>query len=112
MRSSIISAWLVLLSATACISQVNDYNLLEDAIVKDDVNLLKQLLNNGTNAKAANKDGWTALIKAASDGTEKMVELLIPVSDVKATIKYGYSALMFATRYGTEKMVELLIPVS
>ena len=112
MRSSIISAWLILLSATACISQVNDYYLLEDAIVKDDVNLLKQLLNNGTNAKAANKDGWTALMKAARYGTEKMVELLIPVSDVKATNEDGDSALMLAAERGTDKIVELLLPGS
>ena len=118
MGSSIISAWLVLLSATACISQVrlfsdySDYYLLEDAILKDNVNLLKQLLDNGTDAKAISYDGETALYHAARFGTQKIVELLIPVSDVKATYNNGDTALMRAAEHGTDKIVELLLPGS
>ena len=113
MRPSVISVWLVLLLATGCMSQLNEIERsLWDAVRNDDVNLVKQLLENGTDAKASEYYGETALMQAARYGSERMVELLIPVSDVKATDRYGTTAIMDAARFGTNKMVELLLPGS
>merc|ERR1712172_486525 len=112
MRSSIISAWLVLLSATACMSQDNDRFSLQFAIDQDDVNSLKQLLDKGVNAKAARWNGETTLMYAVGSGKDKMVEILLPFSDAKASTDEGNTALIFAVEFGTDKMVELLIPVS
>ena len=49
---------------------------------------------------------------SAEYGTEKSVELLIPVSDPKATDKWGYTALMQAAMKGNVKSLELLLSVS
>jgi ankyrin repeat protein len=65
-----------------------------------------------SDVKATTNEGWPALIFAARSGTDKIVELLIPVSDVEATYNDGWTALISAVMFGNEKIVELLIPVS
>merc|ERR1712203_96111 len=58
-----------------------------------------ELLLPGSDAKAANKYGKTALMEAArsrKENNEKSVELLIPVSHVKATNSDGEDAIYYA----------------
>jgi len=63
MKSSILSAWLVLLSATVCMSKVNLWRSpLWQAVRNDDLNLVKQLLENGTDVKASTDEGLTLLM--------------------------------------------------
>ena len=117
MRATVIYAWFVLLSIIACIQKINcgygDYDYgdtpLQDAVRKNDLDLVKTLLANGNDVKATNYEEETALMIAASYSSAKMIELLIPNSDVKATNNDGNTALMYAARYGNEKSVELLL---
>ena len=116
MKSYIISAWLVLLSTTACPQNVNcAYTQLMSAVNKNDVDLVKRLLANGADAKATNYYGRTALMLAAQYGYDELVELLLPKSDAKATTNgnyYGMTALMYAALGANDKSVELLLPKS
>ena len=48
MKSYVISAWLVLLSTIACLQKVNGaFTPLMSAVNKNDVDLVKRLLDNG-----------------------------------------------------------------
>jgi ankyrin repeat protein len=101
MRSSIISAWFVLFLTTACMSKVNGDTELMDtlitmAVIKNNVNLVKHLLDNGADAKIIDSSGNTALMYAVENGNKKMVELLLPASDAKTSNKYGTTPLMYA----------------
>ena len=60
---------------------------LQDAVRKNNVDLVKCLLAQSNDAKATNNDGETALMITAEYGSSKMMELLLPKSDVKATKK-------------------------
>ena len=52
MKSYVISAWLVLLSTTACLQNVNcAYTQLMSAVNKNDVDLVKRLLANGADLR-------------------------------------------------------------
>ena len=113
MNSYIISAWLLLLATGTCIQKVDcsDTSLIK-AVRMNDVDLIKRLLRNGTDAKAPNNRGETALMFAARKGDDKMVEILLPNSDAKAVPLSGYTALMLATKYGSVEMVKGLLPKS
>jgi len=124
MKSYIISAWILLLATTACIQkvigqghgayigEVTQVTPLMRATSNNDVDLVKQLLANGADAKAANSNGITALMIAAEYGTTQMVEILLPKSDAKAKEKYGNTALMYAAKWGNDHMVRILLPKS
>ena len=100
MRSSIISVWFVLLSATACMSKLNEIERsLWDAVRNDDVNLVKQLLENGTDAKTGNSDGLTLLMYLSKssgrlNNRKQILELVLPESDPIAADNEGNTALM------------------
>ena len=120
MKLFLISAWVVIVLTLA--QKVNGaYRAdqpwatpLINAVFKNDENLVKRLLANGANASATTGSGYTALMYAAKEGKEKMVELLVTkAADAKASTNYeGKTALMYAARYGNKKMVELLLPKS
>merc|ERR1711971_746485 len=117
MKSSIISAWLVLFLTTAYMSKVNGDTELMDtvitmAVIKNNMNLVKHMIDNGADAKIIDSSGNTALMYAVENGNEKMVELLLPVSDAKTSNKNGDTALMWASNPGNQKIVQLLLPVS
>ena len=127
MRATVIYAWFVLLSIIACIQKINcDYDEsdlfesgydygdtpLQDAVRKNGLDLVKTLLANGNDVKATNYAEETALMIAATHGSAKMIDLLIPNFDVKAANKYGFTALMYAAMSGNEKSVEMLLPNS
>ena len=77
MKSYVISAWLVLLSTTACLQNVNcAYTPLMSAVNKNDVDLVKRLLANGADAKATNYQGKTAADIAQSRGYNQIVRLI------------------------------------
>ena len=71
------------------------------AVLNNDVDLVKRLLANGADAKATSNYGYTALMIAAKNGNNEMVEILLPKSDVKAADTYGYTALPLC---GLQKM--------
>ena len=118
MRSSILSAWLVLLLATVCMSKVN----LWQAVRNDDLNLVKQHLENGTDVKASNvsPSGLTLLMYLSKwsltvgslNNRKQLLELVLPASDPKAADNEGNTALMYAAREGNHTIVEMILPVS
>ena len=114
MNSYVISTWLLLLATTACLQNVNCENLtpLMSAVEANDVDLVKRLLANGADVKAADTYGDTALMLATVSGNVKMVEILLPKSDAKAANTDGTTALMLSTASGNVKMVEILLPKS
>jgi ankyrin repeat protein len=60
---------------------------------------------------AADADGWTALMLAATDGDAGAVQALLahPRVAVSATRRNGWTALMFATTYGHAAAVQALL---
>ena len=91
MRFFFIPAWLLflLLGTTSYISKVNgapgDTPLIR-AVRKNNLDLVKRLLDNGADAKATSNSGYTALMFAAKFGTEKMLKLLLPMSNAKGQL--------------------------
>ena len=92
MKATVTYAWLVLLSTVACLQNVNCENRtpLMSAVMDNDVDLVKRLLANGADAKAADTYGDTALMLATVSGNVKMVEILLPKSDAKAANTDGW----------------------
>ena len=115
MKASIISTWIFWLATAGYIQKVNgesDWTPLMKAVKKNDMDLVKNLLDSGADAKATNHYEWSALMMAAFYRNDKMVELLLPKSDAKAANRFGYTALMYAVMSGNDKSVELLLPKS
>ena len=115
MKASVISTFLLLATAT-CIQEANGAKSgeeqLRDAAYRNNVDMVKSLLDGGVDAKATSNYGNSALMMAAARGNDKVVELLLPKSDVQATDNNGFSALMFAAENGFAKSVDLLLPRS
>jgi uncharacterized protein len=77
---------------------------------QNDLNLVKRLLAEGADAKAANRYGITALWEAANLGNGEMIEALLKVgADPKAMIGQGETPLMTASRTGTVSGVKALL---
>ena len=117
MKASVTFAFFLLLATATRIQKVNgaspDEKQLRDAARRNNVDLVKRLLDSGVDAKATDDSlGYSALMTAAAYGNYKSVELLLPKSDVQATDNFGWSALMAAARWGKSKSVELLLPFS
>ena len=115
MKASLISTWIFLLATAAYIQKVNgesDWTPLMKAVKKNDMDMVKNLLDSGADAKATDHYEWSALMMAAYYRNDKMVKLLLPMSDAKATNRFGYTALMYAVMSGNDKSVELLLPKS
>ena len=69
-----------------------------------DLEKVKQLLENGADVNAGDKDDRTALMFAAGNGHKEVVELLIENgADVNAKNIMGKTALMSASRGGIRK---------
>ena len=115
MKASIISTWFLLLATTEYMQKVNGvpgWTPLMNAVKKKDMDMVKNLLDSGADAKATDHYEWSALMMAAYYRNDKMVKLLLPKSDAKATNRFGYTALMYAVMFGNDKSVELLLPKS
>jgi hypothetical protein len=69
----------------------------EDAIKRGDVQVVRELLDRGTNVDSRDQHGQTALMLAAHAGHREVVEALIAHrANLNTTAKYGLSALMMA----------------
>lgn len=81
------------------------YKALRNASPAERENIVKQ-----ANLDLQDDYGWTALILAACNGREDIVDSLIKAGankDIKD--KYGRTALMLATKYGGKNVVQSLI---
>jgi hypothetical protein len=76
----------------------------------DDISQVKDLLDEGLDVNGKNKNGWSALMIAASQGNMEMLKLLIEKGaavDEKNT--QGQTPLIFAAHWGHADVVRLLI---
>ena len=67
------------------------------------------MLEKGANINAADRHGRTALLFAASNGNEKIVELLLEKGADIQVAPGNRTLLMIAAGNGNEKMVELFL---
>ena len=79
-------------------------NLLVDAVLQEDIDLVYMLLQDGAEVDQANGFGSTALMQAAMEGQTKTAELLIANgAKVDQAGIAGDTALMRATRRGNTR---------
>jgi ankyrin repeat protein len=93
-------------------NQVTDLLLEEIESKNPDLELIKDILEYSViDVNSKNSVGQTALMRAADNGKEKAVELLLnhPGIDVNLQDRYGWTALIWAAYNGREKAVELLL---
>ena len=83
--------------------------LLKEAINKNDIATVNDLIKAGADINAKSKGGDTALIWAASRGRTEIVNTLIEVgADINAKDNNGWTALMSAARDGNTETVKAL----
>ncbi len=83
---------------------------LMKAIRKNDLKLVRLLLEKKANVSARDKFKDTALMKAVSEGNLEIVKLLIKYdANINDTNKYGWSVLMRAISSRNEEIVKYLI---
>lgn len=83
---------------------------LHDAVYRDDVPLVKQLLAQGADAAATNRYGIAPLLLACGNGDSEMVALLLAAgADPNASGPGGETALMNAARTGKAQPVSFLL---
>jgi ankyrin repeat protein len=82
---------------------------LLEAVMKEDIEEAKRLLDNGAKPNGKNSTGCPFLTWAAWNDDRDMVILLIERDvDVNAEDPFGYSALGIAETFGKKEMIELL----
>jgi ankyrin repeat protein len=79
------------------------------AAADGNVELLKNLLENGTDVNMQDENGWTALMEATwADQTEAVRFLLNKQADARIRNKDGYTSLMYASIWGKIEIMDML----
>ena len=100
----------VLLAAAAATAQAADRPLADVVQAKDHAAAVALLANKGTDVKAKQADGTTALMWACYNGDADLVEVLIKAgADVKAVNDYGSSALQVAAVEADPRIIKALL---
>merc|ERR1719428_910637 len=85
-------------------------NVIKDAVMKNDVGAIENLLADGKDPNEADEDGRTALHFAAGAGHEKMVAKLIEAgAETEIADTQGTTALYFAAGYGHKEVLAVLL---
>ena len=83
---------------------------IHDAIIKGDIEAVKQHLAAGVDVNAKDEDGRTPLLHAAYQGNNEIAELLLANgADVNAKNEVDTTPLHHAALYGHKETVELFI---
>ncbi|CAI0652652.1 unnamed protein product [Colletotrichum noveboracense] len=99
----------LLLSHGAEVNNGGNGLLLHEAVVGEDEDCLRLLLENGAVVDVASYDGKTAFLKAAEVGNEGFARLLLEKgADPNAVDKFGNTALLLATQGGYQDLVTFL----
>lgn len=87
-----------------------DVTPLIQAIYKNNINIVKFLINSGADVNKTNKSGWTPLMIGSYLGTEEIVKFLIECkSELNLINCNNETALMIAVYYYNIEIVRLLI---
>jgi hypothetical protein len=88
-------------------------SVLLKAVGEDDISQVKDLLDEGLDVNGKNKNGWSALMIAASRGNMEMLKLLTEKgAAVDEKNAQGQTPLIFAAHWGHADVVRLLIEQS
>ncbi|RPI78632.1 MAG: hypothetical protein EHM45_05850 [Desulfobacteraceae bacterium] len=83
---------------------------MKDALLMNDINRLRALIEQGADLEVKYVMGWTSLIRASEEGKTDMVRLLLDKgADIKATGDVGETALGCAAMAGHVDVVKLLL---
>ena len=81
---------------------------LIDAVEKNDVPLVKNLIERGVDVNVVDRDGVTALIWAARKGFRECAKLLLGANaDVEKANRFGWAPLHHASRNGHTECVKV-----
>jgi hypothetical protein len=84
--------------------------LLQKAVEKNNIRLLRFALNAGADVNMIGERGWTPLSSASNDGYKDIVELLVKVgADVNQIDKFGNTPLHEAASSGYKDIVDILL---
>jgi len=82
---------------------------LYEAVYKNNIQLVKDLLQKGANPDVYKYDIWNALMAASKWGYTKCVQLLLHAgASIYLRHKYGYNALWYASYNGHTKVIKIL----
>jgi ankyrin repeat protein len=84
-------------------------NRIFAAIARDDVDAIREKVEQHDGATARDSFGRTPLMEAVSTGRNSIVTMLIDVADMNAQDRNGYSALHFAAQSGNVDAARLLL---
>ncbi|MBE9117549.1 ankyrin repeat domain-containing protein [Lusitaniella coriacea LEGE 07157] len=88
---------------------------LETAIAREDIELIKNLINKGANVNAVNREtGETSLMLAAYTGNLQLVKILLEAGALANAVnrETGETALVFAAQRGHKDIFEYLLPLT
>lgn len=86
------------------------YRTLFNAVRNSDIIKITDLLNNGMQVDQTDEVGNTALIIAAKQGDNRMVELLLAYkADYDHQNETGTTPMMIAAKYGNKQIIQTLL---
>jgi ankyrin repeat protein len=104
--------WLGALAATVFgLAEAGSYEDFFTAVLRDDADTVRRLLQRGFDPNTPNPEGETALLIAIREGSRQVVELLldVPGVDVERRNRHDESPLMLAAIKGERAWVQRLI---
>ncbi|MEZ5040432.1 MAG: ankyrin repeat domain-containing protein [Saprospiraceae bacterium] len=88
----------------------SDLDLLLEAIEDDKLDLVKFMIEKGTDVNAQNNEGWTPLMQAVEGGNMTIINLLLEKgADINQQDKEGHTALFVAAEEGDMEITKMLI---
>lgn len=101
LRSCIVSLSIIIPATASLYAQQNE-STLSDASTNGEIDVVRQLLEAGTDPNTTRTDGWTPLMLAAMNGNVEIVDLLL---------EYGADPNRGETEYGTAMATAAMTPV-